>query len=149
MADITLRKIVKRYEKNQTIHGVDLQINSGEFVVFVGPSGCGKSTLLRMVAGLEEISDGELYIDAGAEKAVHHKGSSLLPKGIQRVQGEFERGDVVRIMTPAGRELARGISRYNSVDLTRIAGKHSDEIEACLGYGYGPVAIHRDDLVLL
>ena len=63
MADITLRKIVKRYEKNQTIHGVDLQINSGEFVVFVGPSGCGKSTLLRMVAGLEEISDGELYID--------------------------------------------------------------------------------------
>ena len=49
--------------KNQTIHGVDLQIDSGEFVVFVGPSGCGKSTLLRMVAGLEEISEGELYID--------------------------------------------------------------------------------------
>lgn len=63
MADITLRKVVKRYEKNQTIHGVDLQIDSGEFVVFVGPSGCGKSTLLRMVAGLEEISEGELYID--------------------------------------------------------------------------------------
>lgn len=62
MADITLRKVVKRYE-NQTIHGVDLQIDSGEFVVFVGPSGCGKSTLLRMVAGLEEISEGELYID--------------------------------------------------------------------------------------
>ncbi len=63
MADITLRKVVKRYEKNQTIHGVDLQIDSGEFVVFVGPSGCGKSTLLRMVAGLEEITEGELYID--------------------------------------------------------------------------------------
>jgi ABC-type sugar transport system ATPase subunit len=63
MADITLHKVVKRYEKNQTIHGIDLQIKSGEFVVFVGPSGCGKSTLLRMVAGLEEISDGELYID--------------------------------------------------------------------------------------
>lgn len=63
MADITLHKVVKRYDKNQTIHGVDLQINSGEFVVFVGPSGCGKSTLLRMVAGLEEITDGELFID--------------------------------------------------------------------------------------
>ena len=51
MADITLRKVVKRYEKNQTIHGVDLQIDSGEFVVFVGPSGCGKSTYYAWLPG--------------------------------------------------------------------------------------------------
>ena len=63
MADITLRKVVKRYEKNQTIHGVDLQIDRGGNKELVGPSGGGKSTLLRMVAGLEEISEGELYID--------------------------------------------------------------------------------------
>ncbi|GAL17949.1 maltose/maltodextrin transport ATP-binding protein MalK [Vibrio maritimus] len=63
MADIRLNQVIKRFGKVQTIHGVDLDINDGEFVVFVGPSGCGKSTLLRLVAGLEEISDGEIYID--------------------------------------------------------------------------------------
>jgi len=63
---ISLRKVVKRYGSgataNQVIHGVDAEVNEGEFVVIVGPSGCGKSTLLRMVAGLEEISGGEISI---------------------------------------------------------------------------------------
>jgi len=63
---ISLRKVVKRYGSgataNQVIHGVDAEVADGEFVVIVGPSGCGKSTLLRMVAGLEEISDGEISI---------------------------------------------------------------------------------------
>ena len=63
MADISLKQVIKRYGDVQTIHGVDLEIENGEFVVFVGPSGCGKSTLLRLVAGLEEISDGEIHID--------------------------------------------------------------------------------------
>ena len=62
MAEVTLRQIRKNYGNVEIIHGVDLEINSGEFIVFVGPSGCGKSTLLRMVAGLEEISDGDLHI---------------------------------------------------------------------------------------
>ncbi|UPQ87476.1 ABC transporter ATP-binding protein [Vibrio sinaloensis] len=63
MADISLKQVIKRFGDVQTIHGVDLEIENGEFVVFVGPSGCGKSTLLRLVAGLEEISDGEIHID--------------------------------------------------------------------------------------
>ncbi len=63
MADIKLTKLVKSYGKTEIIHGVDLDIKSGEFVVFVGPSGCGKSTLLRLIAGLEEITDGTLEID--------------------------------------------------------------------------------------
>lgn len=63
MADIRLNKVIKRFDQVQTIHGVDLEINEGEFVVFVGPSGCGKSTLLRLVAGLEELTEGEIYID--------------------------------------------------------------------------------------
>jgi len=63
MAELTLRNIIKRYGTTEVIHGIDLDIKNGEFVVFVGPSGCGKSTLLRMIAGLEEISDGELSID--------------------------------------------------------------------------------------
>ncbi len=62
MAGLTLRKVVKRYGHVEIIHGVDLDILDGEFVVFVGPSGCGKSTLLRMIAGLEEVTDGELRI---------------------------------------------------------------------------------------
>ncbi len=63
MADIKLSNVVKRYGKATVIHGVDLDIKQGEFIVFVGPSGCGKSTLLRLIAGLEEITDGILQID--------------------------------------------------------------------------------------
>src|SRR5215217_3304792 len=62
MADVTLRGIRKSYGPLEVVHGVDLDIKSGEFVVFVGPSGWGKSTLLRMIAGLEPISGGEISI---------------------------------------------------------------------------------------
>ena len=62
MADVTLRQIRKSYGSLEVVHGVDLDIKSGEFVVFVGPSGCGKSTLLRMIAGLEPISGGDISI---------------------------------------------------------------------------------------
>jgi len=66
MASITLNNLIKRYgagkTANQVIHGVNAQIKDGEFIVIVGPSGCGKSTLLRMVAGLEEVSGGEIRI---------------------------------------------------------------------------------------
>jgi len=58
MASVSLRGIKKQYEKNSVIKGVDLEIADGEFVVFVGPSGCGKSTLLRIIAGLEDITEG-------------------------------------------------------------------------------------------
>ena len=62
MASLTLREMRKNYGEVEVIHGVDLDINDGEFVVFVGPSGCGKSTLLRMIAGLEDISGGTAKI---------------------------------------------------------------------------------------
>ena len=63
MAVVELAGLVKDYGGTRAIHGVDLEIGNGEFCVFVGPSGCGKSTLLRMIAGLEEITAGELRID--------------------------------------------------------------------------------------
>ncbi|MFT5271500.1 MAG: lactose/L-arabinose transport system ATP-binding protein [bacterium] len=62
MAGVTLEKVIKRYGDVQVIHGIDLEIKDGEFCVFVGPSGCGKSTLLRMVAGLEETTEGKMHI---------------------------------------------------------------------------------------
>ena len=61
---VVLQKVEKRYGAMDVIHGIDLTIDPGEFVVFVGPSGCGKSTLLRMIAGLEEISGGALLLDS-------------------------------------------------------------------------------------
>ena len=63
VAKLKLANAVKRFETVEVIHGVDLDIEHGSFVVFVGPSGCGKSTLLRMIAGLEEITEGELFVD--------------------------------------------------------------------------------------
>lgn len=63
MAGLKLKGLKKSYGAVKVIHGVDLEINQGEFIVFVGPSGCGKSTLLRMIAGLEEITGGTLEID--------------------------------------------------------------------------------------
>jgi multiple sugar transport system ATP-binding protein len=63
MGQVTLRGIHKRYGKVDVIKGVDLEVRDGEFLVFVGPSGCGKSTTLRMIAGLEDISEGDLLID--------------------------------------------------------------------------------------
>ena len=63
MAEVILRNIVKSFGSVHVIKGVDLDIETGEFVVFVGPSGCGKSTLLRLIAGLEDITSGEMKID--------------------------------------------------------------------------------------
>jgi multiple sugar transport system ATP-binding protein len=62
MADVALRKLVKRFDEVEAVRGIDLDIPDKEFVVLVGPSGCGKSTTLRMIAGLEDASDGEIYI---------------------------------------------------------------------------------------
>jgi multiple sugar transport system ATP-binding protein len=62
MADVTLRKVVKKYDEVEAVRGIDLDIADHEFVVLVGPSGCGKSTTLRMIAGLEDITDGDIMI---------------------------------------------------------------------------------------
>jgi multiple sugar transport system ATP-binding protein len=63
MASLQLKRVVRSYAATTVIHGVDLDVRDGEFVVFVGPSGCGKSTLLRMISGLESVSEGEILID--------------------------------------------------------------------------------------
>jgi ABC-type sugar transport system ATPase subunit len=69
MADVSLRQVYKKFGKIEVIHGVTCDIKDGEFIVILGPSGCGKSTLLRLVAGLEDVTAGEVLIDG---KVVNH-----------------------------------------------------------------------------
>jgi len=73
MAGVSLRQIVKKFGTNEVVHGIDLEIQHNEFIVLVGPSGCGKSTILRMIAGLEDITAGEIAID-------NHVINELAPK---------------------------------------------------------------------
>lgn len=92
---------------------------------------------------------GTIVVDAGAEKAIIESGSSLLAKGITGTEKYFTRGSVIVIANEKGNKIARGVVRYKSVDIDKIKGLHSDQIENKLGFEYGRVVVHRDDLVLL
>jgi glutamate 5-kinase len=100
----------------------------------------------RWLAGQLE-PKGTVEIDAGAEKALT-TGKSLLPAGVRRVEGTFERGDAVVIRGPEGREVGRGLVAYSVGDARRIIGKRSAEIEAILGFCGRDELIHRDDMAL-
>jgi glutamate 5-kinase len=90
---------------------------------------------------------GEISIDAGALNALQ-QGKSLLPVGVVAIQGQFARGDTVRISDEQGQTRARGVSAYNSTDAALIAGRRTEEIEDLLGYRRAPALVHADDLVL-
>jgi glutamate 5-kinase len=92
---------------------------------------------------------GTLHLDAGAERAVVTSGRSLLPAGVQRVDGEFAVGDCVRCVAPDGREVARGLVSYSAAEAAKLAGAHTRDIERLLGYKGSEELIHRDDLVVL
>jgi glutamate 5-kinase len=92
---------------------------------------------------------GKLTVDDGAVKALTTGGKSLLPAGIIAVDGDFELGDTVSIVTRNGNEIARGLAAYPGDDLRKIRGLQSTGIEATLGYKGIDEAIHRDDLVIL
>jgi len=100
----------------------------------------------RWIAGQLE-PKGFVEVDAGAERALF-SGKSLLPAGVTRVGGDFERGDAVVIRAPEGRELGRGLIAYACEDAARIIGKRSSEIAAILGFAGRAALIHRDDMVL-
>ncbi|MGB2818834.1 MAG: glutamate 5-kinase [Burkholderiaceae bacterium] len=91
---------------------------------------------------------GRVVVDAGAARALASGGKSLLPIGVVDVQGEFQRGDVVACLDPAGREIARGLANYSSVQTRQILRKPTTEIKAVLGFIEEPELIHRDNLVL-
>src|SRR5919205_1728332 len=77
MATVAFQNIQKAFGSTKVIHGIDFQIEEGEFMVLVGPSGCGKSTLLRMLAGLEEISGGTIAIDGAVVNEVESKDRDI------------------------------------------------------------------------
>ena len=92
---------------------------------------------------------GRLVLDAGAVKALVQDGKSLLAIGTTAIEGEFERGDVVSLLAPDGREIARGLVNYGSAETARILRRPTSEIESILGYLAEPELVHRDSLVVL
>jgi len=92
---------------------------------------------------------GDVIVDEGAKKAIVQKGKSLLPSGVVKIRGSFNRGDLVTCLGPRGKEFGRGLVNYSATELDKIRGLRSDQIESTLGYKYCDEVIHRDDLVVL
>ncbi len=92
---------------------------------------------------------GDVIVDDGAKKAIVQKGKSLLPSGVAKVRGSFDRGDPVSCVGPRGKEFARGLVNYSTSELEKIKGLRTEQIEKVLGYKYSDEVIHRDDLVVL
>jgi glutamate 5-kinase len=92
---------------------------------------------------------GSVTLDAGAIRALRSEGKSLLPIGVTRANGEFERGAVIAILDENGRDIAHGLINYSATETRRIIGKPSSQIEGILGYVDELELVHRDNLVLL
>jgi glutamate 5-kinase len=113
-----------------------------------------KATTMALAARKQWMADhltvsGRLTLDEGAVRALATGGRSLLPIGVVAVSGDFERGAVVAVTGPDGREIARGLVNYASAEAQLIMRKASSEIESILGYVDEPELIHRDNLVLV
>lgn len=144
-----------------TSAGTDVVIAAGDAqdVLIRAAAGEAVGTLFRAKATrlearkrwilAETVRHSRVVVDAGAAAALTRQGRSLLPAGIVAVEGQFERGQTIRVFDESGRELARGLTQYNAAALALIHGRHSSEIPAALGYMYGPEIVHRDDLVML
>jgi len=99
--------------------------------------------------GLTVRPKGRIYVDGGARDAVANKGRSLLPSGITRVEGRFERGDIVAIVAEDGGEFARGLVNYSSEELARIKGLKTSAIAGVLGSRPYDEAVHRDNMAVM
>ncbi len=93
-------------------------------------------------------SNGKIYIDNGASKALEN-GKSLLPAGITKVDGKFSKGDNILIVDGSGKSIAKGLTSFSSIEIDKIKGLKSDQIESVLGYSSKSEIIHRDDMVKL
>jgi glutamate 5-kinase len=92
---------------------------------------------------------GRVMIDGGAARALRTGGTSLLPAGVTKAEGDFARGDVVHLFGPDGEHIATGLANYDRAEIEQISGKHSDQIVKVLGYEYSEEIVHRNNLVLV
>ncbi len=120
-------------------------IAAGEAATLVGAATSAAAAYKSWIAG-SLAPAGKLLVDAGAATALG-QGKSLLSAGVKSIEGRFDKGDAVLIVGPDGREVGRGLTRYDAEDAARIAGLRSDAIEPALGYTAGPM-VHADDLAL-
>jgi glutamate 5-kinase len=123
------------------------RVESGARCTWFVAQASPKTVRKQWIAGMLKPA-GTVHVDAGAAKALRG-GKSLLPAGVTRVEGRFDRGDAVVVRDADGLELARGLSAYSSEDARRVCGRRSQELEAILGYRGRDEMIHRDHLVLL
>jgi glutamate 5-kinase len=122
-------------------------IEDGARCTWFVPSSTPLATRKQWIAGTLKPA-GAISVDDGAMRALMG-GKSLLPAGVTRAVGCFERGDTVSIIGPDGAEIGRGICAYSDVDAARIIGRRSADIETVLGFRGRDEIVHRDDLVLL
>ncbi len=129
--------------------GVITSLMAGEEVgtLFL-PAGAGLNRRKHWIAYSLKPA-GRIIVDDGAREVLLKKGKSLLPSGVVRVEGKFERGASVRICGSDEQEFARGLSDYSSSEVARLAGHKSSQIDEILGYHYADEIVHRDNLVLL
>ena len=134
---------------NGNIKDIITRVLEGENLgTFILPVEGKLSTRKHWIAhGLK--SKGKLILDIGAKDAILKRGKSLLPSGISEVVGRFDSGDAVSCLDSKEVEFGRGLVNYNSLDLKKIIGKHSSQIEELLGFKLYDEAIHRNNLVIL
>jgi glutamate 5-kinase len=98
-----------------------------------------------MLAGLS--ARGRLILDSGAATAIQQQHRSLLPAGVQAIEGDFQRGDTVTLISPDRVALGYGITNYSAADIAVIQGHRSDHIGSLLGYDHGSEVVHRNNFV--
>jgi glutamate 5-kinase len=124
-----------------------LAAETGARATLFEPSTTPAAAYKQWIAG-SLAPQGRLVVDAGAQKALR-AGKSLLPAGVRALEGRYEKGDAVVVVGEDGREIARGLVRYDAAETEAIKGLKSSQIEATLGYTAGPTLIHADDLALV
>jgi len=125
------------------------EILSGEVVGTLFSAQGPSVTSRKRWIGLTAHPNGKLELDAGAQRAIEEQGRSLLAIGIRRVDGNFQKGDVVSLCRDDGQEFARGLTNYGSEELRRIAGQSTDKFVTILGHCPYDEVVHRDNLVNL
>ena len=137
--------VVARGTKEGVLHQI---LKGKEIGTLILPKGEALSSRKHWIA-FNPKPKGDVIVDDGAKKAVVQRGKSLLPSGVVKIRGGFDRGDLVTCLGPRGKEFARGLVNYSAVELEKIKGLRSNQIESTLGYKYSDEVIHRDDLVVL